>query len=145
VTFTSGIASDELDRAAVAPGRSIATTYASIWALTAAAAAASTLLPQLAPSTPPHPTLHGATGETLTILAGNLRILAAPILLIAVSWHTRPVTQRLGDLLVLGLIAGNAIAYEESRSGGGTHGYSHTYRTCHSSGSPSPSQQAAGT
>ena len=61
--------------------RRLAAATACVWLLTAVGVAAGALAPGLAPSGHPHPTLHGTLGELASILATNLRVLAAPFLL----------------------------------------------------------------
>jgi hypothetical protein len=79
-----------------------------ILALTLLAAAASALWPELGPTPRPHPTLHGTLEEALSILVGNARTLALPLLLSAGRWHTHPGTRLIGDLLVTALVSANA-------------------------------------
>lgn len=80
-----------------------------LWALTALAAALGAIAPGLAPGSRPHPTLHGTVGELLGILATNLRVLAAPFLLIMFRWPAGRCTRRLGDLLIVALILVNTV------------------------------------
>lgn len=84
----------------------IATT---IVALTAAAAIASAVWPELGPGRQPHPTLHGTPGEVASILATNARTLIAPMLLAAGRWHTGRATRQLGDVVVAALVISNPV------------------------------------
>jgi hypothetical protein len=68
------------------------------------------LAPALAPSGHPQPTLHGTLGELASVIANNLRVLAAPFLLAVFRWPDGRLTRRLGDLLIAALIAENTIA-----------------------------------
>jgi hypothetical protein len=81
-----------------------------ILALTLVAAAASALWPELGPDRRPHATLHGTPAEALSILVGNARTLALPLLLSAGRWHTHPSTRLIGDLLVVVLVSANAVS-----------------------------------
>lgn len=82
---------------------------AGIWALTALAALAAVLAPALAPDTRPHPALHGSLGDAIAILAGNLRVLAAPFVLAWLGFaHTRR-ARAFADLLVAAVVAVNTI------------------------------------
>ena len=82
---------------------------ACVWLLTAFGVVLARLVPGLAPSTHPHPTLHGTLGELESVIATNLRVLAAPFLLTVFRWPAGRVTRRLGDLLIAALIAENTI------------------------------------
>lgn len=90
--------------------RRAAAAVAWIWLLTAAGAMVAQLAPGLAPSAHPHPTLHGTLGELASVIANNLRVLAAPFLLAVFRWPGGRLTRRLGDLVIAGLIAENTIA-----------------------------------
>jgi len=81
-----------------------------IWLLTAAGAVAAHIAPGLAPSAHPHPTLHGTLGELASVVANNLRALAAPFLLAVFRWPGGRLTRRLGDIVIAALIAENTIA-----------------------------------
>ena len=65
--------------------------------------------PELAPSGRPHPTLHGTLREALGILATNLRVLAAPVLLALFGLGRGRRSQLLGDVLVAGLVLANTL------------------------------------
>lgn len=80
-----------------------------ILALTLLAASASALWPELGPARRPQPTLRGTPAEALSILAGNARTLALPLLLSAGRWHTHRGTRLVGDLLVATLVAANPV------------------------------------
>ncbi|MGH2941629.1 MAG: hypothetical protein ACRDLN_02475 [Solirubrobacteraceae bacterium] len=66
-------------------------------------------MPALAPAGTPHPTLHGTAGEATSILAHNLRILAAPLILVAARWATGPITRLLGDAIVAAILIVNPL------------------------------------
>nr|MDQ2897046.1 hypothetical protein [Actinomycetota bacterium] len=82
---------------------------ACVWLLTAFGVLLGGLAPALAPSGHPHPTLHGTLGELASLVANNLRVLAAPFLLAVFRWPGGRLTRRLGDLLIAALIAENTI------------------------------------
>jgi hypothetical protein len=90
--------------------RRVGAAAACVWLLTAFGALSARLLPGLAPSGHPHPALHGTLGELASVIANNLRVLAAPFLLAVFRWPGGRMTRRLGDLLIAGLIAENTIA-----------------------------------
>jgi hypothetical protein len=90
--------------------RRLVGSAACVWLLTAFGALLAQLEPGLAPSTHPHPTLHGTLGELASVVANNLRVLAAPFLLAVFRWPSGRLTRRLGDLLIAALIAENTIA-----------------------------------
>jgi hypothetical protein len=89
--------------------RRLVGSAACVWLLTAFGALAARLLPGLAPSMRPHPALHGTLGELASVIANNLRVLAAPFLLTVFRWPRGRLTRRLGDLLIAALIAENTI------------------------------------
>ena len=103
----------ERRRAARIPAREharrLAAATACVWLLTAFGVLLARLAPALAPSTHPHPTLHGTLGELASVIANNLRVLAAPFLLTVFRWPGGRMTRRLGDLLIAALIAENTI------------------------------------
>lgn len=80
-----------------------------VLALTLLTASASTVWPELGPDRRPQPTLHGTPAEALSILVGNARTLALPLLLSAGRWHTHPSTRLVGDLLVTALVIANPV------------------------------------
>jgi hypothetical protein len=84
-----------------------------LWALTGALTGLGVLLgllmPALAPAGTPHPTLHGTAGEATSILAHNLRILAAPLILVAARWAAGPITRLLGDAIVAAILIVNPL------------------------------------
>ena len=90
--------------------RRLGAAAACVWLLTAFGVLLARLAPALAPSAHPHPTLHGTLGELASVIANNLRVLAAPFLLAVFRWPGGRLTRRLGDLLIAALIAENTIA-----------------------------------
>ena len=90
--------------------RRLGAAAACVWLLTAFGVLLARLAPALAPSTRPHPTLHGTLGELASVIANNLRVLAAPFLLAVLRWPAGRMTRRLGDLLIAALIAENTIS-----------------------------------
>ncbi len=90
--------------------RRIATAIAAVWALTAAGAVLEPLLPGLAPRGRPHPTLEPTLAAGADILAGNLRVLAAPYLLAAFRWPETERTRTLGDVIIAAVVIENTLA-----------------------------------
>jgi hypothetical protein len=90
--------------------RRVGAAVASVWLLTAWGVLLGRLAPGLAASTHPHPTLHGTLGELASVVANNLRVLAAPFLLTVFRWPDGRLTRRLGDVVIAALIAENTIA-----------------------------------
>ena len=80
-----------------------------IVALTAVAAAASAVWPQLGPGRQPRPTLHGTPGEVVSIFVTNARTLIAPLLLAAGRWHTGRTTCHVGDVIVAAIVVSNPV------------------------------------
>src|SRR4051812_27389116 len=81
---------------------------AAIWTLTLGLTASGVLIgllmPALAPAGTPHPTLHGSAGEAAGILAHNLRVLAAPVILAAAHWSEHRATRLAGDTIVAAIL-----------------------------------------
>jgi hypothetical protein len=81
---------------------------AAIWALTLGLTASGVLIgllmPALAPAGTPHPTLDGNAGEAAGILAHNLRVLAAPVILAAAQWSEHRATRLAGDAIVAAIL-----------------------------------------
>ena len=84
------------------------------WVALAAATALSAILawaaPALAPATPPHPTLRASAGDLASILINNLRVLAAPFILVAARFERTRVGQLAGDAVIAMILAGNGVA-----------------------------------
>ena len=108
------IAPGERVRSARMPAREharrVGAAAACVWLLTAFGVLLAQLAPALAPSTHPHATLHGTLGELASVIANNLRVLAVPFLLTVFRWPGGRLTRRLGDLLIVALVAENTIA-----------------------------------
>jgi len=112
LTQTAVIASDASRIArprAGAHARRIAATYAALWALTALGTLIGRLIPSLAPGGRPHPSLHGSLADLAAIVATNARVLSAPFLLVLFRFPSGRRSRQLGDLLIIGLLAGNAL------------------------------------
>jgi len=90
--------------------RRVGADAACVWLLTAFGVLLARLVPALAPSADPHPTLHGTLGELASVIANNLRVLAAPFLLAVFRWPGGRLTRRLGDVVIAALIAENTVA-----------------------------------
>jgi hypothetical protein len=96
-------------RRAVTDARRVTLVFAALWALTGLGTLIGRLLPVLAPGGRPHPSLHDTVGDVAAIAATNARTLSAPFLLTAFRFTMGRRTRTLGDLLVVGLLAGNAL------------------------------------
>ena len=76
---------------------------------TALGAGAELVDPSLFRSMPPHPTLSPSAGAIAMIFATNLRVLAAPFLLIAFAFASSPRATVLGDAVVAGILVANGL------------------------------------
>ncbi len=116
------VAAELTETAAIAPGasrvvrpragahaRRIAATYGALGTLTALGTLIGRLLPSLAPGGRPHPSLHGSLADLAAIAATNARVLSAPFLLALFRFPSGRRSRQLGDLLVIGLLGGNAL------------------------------------
>jgi len=92
-----------------AHARRIAATYAELWALTAVGTLIGRLHPSLGPGGRPHPSLHGSLADFAAIAATNARVLSAPFLLVLFRFPSGRRSRQLGDLVIVGLLAGNAL------------------------------------
>ena len=86
----------------------IACTTALI-AVTAIATIAGTFDHALAPSAPPHPTLHPTLAAAASILANNARVLALPYGLVILRFDTVRWGRTLGSALLVGVLGANAV------------------------------------
>lgn len=77
-------------------------------AVTSLGALLGRLEPGLVSSTRPHPTLHPTLSATAAILANNVRVLAAPLILIAARFARSSGTRIAGDTIIAAILAGNA-------------------------------------
>jgi hypothetical protein len=77
--------------------------------LSALGAAVAMTWPQLGGSIAPHAALQGGVSDALAILANNLRALTAPFVLGMLGLARTRTGRRVGDLVVLGVAAANAI------------------------------------
>ncbi len=89
--------------------RRLGVAIACVWLLTAFGVVLARLVPGLAPSTHPHPALHGTLGELASLTTNNLRVLATPFLLTGFRWPAWRLSRRVGDLLVAVMVAENTI------------------------------------
>jgi single-strand DNA-binding protein len=87
----------------------IALTYAVLWMVTLLGAVIGAIVPELAPAGQPRPTLHGSLGDLASIAATNARVLSAPFLLAFFRFPSHRCTRRVGDLLIGGILAANAL------------------------------------
>jgi hypothetical protein len=79
-------------------------------AATALAAVAAIVWPALGPAARPHATLHPSAGAVASIVFSNLRVLAAPFILVAARFEHARGSRLVGDAIVAALLVGNAIA-----------------------------------
>ena len=87
----------------------IAIPVSGVLAATAIGIGVAILDPELAGSTPPHPTLTGSLGDAVWVLQNNARVLAVPFLLVACGFPQRRLSRRAGDLIVPALVTASAI------------------------------------
>jgi hypothetical protein len=95
-----------------APGvdlRTVCWCWLALAATTALAAAAAVAWPGLAPATRPHAELHPWAGAVASILLNNLRVLAAPFILVAARFGRTRGSRLVGDAIVTAILAGNAV------------------------------------
>jgi hypothetical protein len=97
--------------AADVPGTAAATAAATvaIWSATGVGVLLGLAVPSLGPGGPPHPTLHPSLGAVAGILGQNVRVLAAPYLLVMFRFGRNRRARRAGDVLVAGILGGNAL------------------------------------
>jgi len=67
-------------------------------------------LPTLAPAAHPHATLRPSAGAVTSIVLNNLRVLAAPFILVAARFERAHASRLVGDAIVAAILIGNAIA-----------------------------------
>jgi hypothetical protein len=89
--------------------RAALTCTAALLAAGAITAIAGTIDPALAPSTPPHPTLHPTLAAAGAILVNNARVLALPYGLLLLRLENVRWGRTLGSALVVGVLAVNAV------------------------------------
>jgi hypothetical protein len=89
--------------------QSIIGAYAALSAITLVGVMVGTALPALAPGARPHPTLSGSFADFASIATANARVLSAPFLLALFRFPANRRSRQLADLLVGGLLAGNAL------------------------------------
>ncbi|MGI8559709.1 MAG: hypothetical protein ACR2ND_15640 [Solirubrobacteraceae bacterium] len=89
--------------------RRVAVAYAGLWTFTCLGVLIGAAAPGLAPGSHPHPALHGTLGDFASIVIANARVLSAPFLLAAFRFPFGQRSRQLGDLLVVGLLASNAL------------------------------------
>ena len=66
--------------------------------------------PALGPATRPHATLHPSLEAIASIVLNNVRVLAAPFILVAARFDRSRVSRVAGDTIVTAILIGNAIA-----------------------------------
>lgn len=77
---------------------------------TALAAVAATVWPALGPAARPRATLHPSVGAVASIVLNNVRVLAAPFILVAARFERARASRLAGDTIVAAILVGNAIA-----------------------------------
>lgn len=87
----------------------VAVAYAELWAVTGVGVLVGAAAPGLAPGGHPHPTLNGTLGDIASVAIANTRVLSAPFLLALFRFPSDRRSRQLGDLLVVALLAGNAL------------------------------------
>lgn len=90
--------------------RTIAVCWIALAAATVFGAILAVAAPALAPATPPHPTLHPSADAVSSIVVNNLRVLAAPFVLVAARFERTRASRLAGDAIVIAILAGNGIA-----------------------------------
>ena len=104
-------ASGKADAARRSPDlRSICLCWVALGVATVVGAVAATASPALGPATHPHATLHPSASAVASILLNNLRVLAAPFILVAARFDRARGSRLAGDAIVAAILAGNAIA-----------------------------------
>ena len=87
----------------------IAIPVSGVLAATAIGIGVAILDPELAGSTPPHPTLTGSLGDAVWVLQNNARVLAVPFLLVAFGFTQRRFGRRAGDVIAAALVTASTI------------------------------------
>ena len=106
-----GLASAEHNAARRRPDlRTICLCWVALGVATVVGAVAGVAWPALGPATRPHATLHPAASAVASILLNNLRVLAAPFILVAARFERARRSRLAGDTVVAAILAGNAIA-----------------------------------
>lgn len=111
--YLLSVPSGSAQRVAGRPGlylRAIAMCWVGLAAATAFGAVVALALPAVAPSTHPHATLRPSAGVVVSILLNNLRVLAAPFILVAARFERAHGSRLIGDAIVTAILLGNAIA-----------------------------------
>jgi hypothetical protein len=89
--------------------RLLTCTFAALIAATVLGVALELADRTVAASTPPHPALRPSLQAIASILSTNARVLAAPFLLIAFRFHATRAARTAGDLIVIAMLAANAL------------------------------------
>jgi hypothetical protein len=108
-----GLPSGGAQREAARPGldpRAICVCWFGLAAATVLGAGLAIALPTLAPAAHPHATLRPSAGAVASIVLNNLRVLAAPFILVAARFERAHATRLVGDAIVAAILIGNAIA-----------------------------------
>ncbi|MFZ0977401.1 MAG: hypothetical protein WAN22_34615 [Solirubrobacteraceae bacterium] len=85
-------------------------SWIALAATTALSAAVAMAWPALGPATRPHATLHPSLEAIASIVLNNVRVLAAPFILVAARFDCSRVSRVAGDTIVTAILIGNAIA-----------------------------------
>jgi hypothetical protein len=89
--------------------RTICLCWLALATATALGAIVAMAVPALAPAASPRPALHPSAGEFSSILINNLRVLAAPFILIAARFERTFASRLVGDTIVATILTGNGI------------------------------------
>ena len=90
--------------------RTICLCWVALGVATVAGVVAGATWPALGPATHPHPTLHPSASAVAAILLNNVRVLAAPFILVAAGFERGRCSRVAGDMVVAAILAGNAVA-----------------------------------
>lgn len=86
----------------------IVACWATLAAVTAVAAGVALVWPALGPGARPHPALRPSAGAVVSILVNNLRVLAAPFVLVVARFARARAGRLAGDLLICAILVINA-------------------------------------
>jgi len=90
--------------------RTIWLCWVALGVSTVVGAIAGVTRPALGPATHPHPTLHPSASAVASILLNNLRVLAAPFILVAARFERARRSRLAGDTVVAAILVVNGIA-----------------------------------
>ena len=108
-----GVASHRAHRHARCRGldlRTVGLCWVALATTTVLAAAAAVVWPALGPAARPHATLLPSLDAISSIVVNNVRVLAAPFILVAARFDRGRLSRLAGDTIVTAILVGNAIA-----------------------------------